>query len=96
MPESGQGTLTTQLNDLLQEILSRVESQGFRLAYITDEGYHPSAYYHGMLKKMTDPHRLWRRLEWRRIVDVYHACQYMQQLADLIFDAGAEAQRGAK
>lgn len=96
MPESGQGTLTDQLSALLREILSRVDSQGVRLAYVSDEGYHPSTYYHRVLKKMTDPRRPWRRLEWIRIVDFYHACQYIQQLADAIFGAGAQAQRWAK
>lgn len=42
MPEAGQGTLTTQLNALLKDILSQVDSQGLRLVYVTDDGYHPS------------------------------------------------------
>ena len=96
MPESGQGTLTEQMNALLQDIFKRVDCQGLRLAYVTDEGYHPSEYYHSVLKKMIDPRRPWRRLEWIRIVDFSHACQYIQQLAELIFGAGAEAQRWAK
>jgi hypothetical protein len=96
MPESGQKTLTKQLSALLKDILSRVDSQGLRLVYVSDEGYHPSDYYHCVLKKMTDPRRPWRRLEWRRIVDFYHACQYIQQLAETVFGAGAEAQSWAK
>ncbi len=96
MPDSGQGTLTAQLSALLQDILSRVSSQGLRLVYVTDEGYHPSDYYHSMLKKMIDPRRPWRCLEWIRIVDFYHACQYIQQLAETTFGAGAEAQSWAK
>src|SRR5438270_337063 len=40
--------------------------------------------------------RPWRRLEWRRIVDFYHACGYVQQLADTIFGVGDEAQNWAK
>ena len=60
MPESGQGTLTTQLGALLKDILSRVDSQRLRLVYVTDEGYHPSDYYHSVLKKMIDPRRPWR------------------------------------
>jgi len=95
-PESGQGTLTAQLNALLQDILSRGDSQSLRLVYVTDEGYPPSEYYHSVLQKMIDPRRPWRRLEWRRIVDFYHACQYIQQLAETIFGAGAEAQSWAK
>ena len=96
MPESGQATLTDQLSGLLQAILSRVESQSLRLVYVSDEGYHPSTYYHQVLKKMVDPRRPWRQLEWRRIVDFYHACGYVQQLADTIFGAGVEAQNWAK
>ena len=63
---------------------------------VNDEGHHPSTYYHHVLKKMVDPRRPWRVLEWIRIVDFYHACQYVQQLADTIFGVGAEAQRWAK
>ncbi|MFQ5758002.1 MAG: hypothetical protein ACE5H7_18165 [Acidiferrobacterales bacterium] len=96
MPESGQGTLTDQLSALLRDILRRVEGQGLRLVYVTDEGYHPKDYSHSVLKKMIDPRRPWRRLEWIRIVDFYHACQYIQKLAETIFGAGAEAQRWAK
>ena len=75
MPESGQGTLTTQLNALLKAILTQVDSDGLRLVYVTDEGYHPSDYYHSVLQKMPDPRRPWRSLEWIRIIDYYHACQ---------------------
>jgi hypothetical protein len=95
MPESGQGTWTDQRHPLLQDIFKRVDCQGLRLAYGTDEGYHPSEYYPSVLKKRIDPRRPWRRLEGIRIVDCYHACQYIQQLADLLFGAGAEAQRWA-
>jgi hypothetical protein len=96
MPESGQRTLTDQLTGLLQAILSRVDSQNLRLVYVSDEGHHPSTYYHQVLKQMVDPRRPWRRLAWLRIVDFYHACGYVQQLADTIFDAGDAAQHWAK
>ena len=96
MPESGQGTITDQLSGLLKAILTQIDSQSLRLVYVSDEGHHPSTYYHQVLKKMVDPRRPWRQLEWRRIVDFYHACQYVQQLADTIFGAGAEAQNWAK
>jgi hypothetical protein len=96
MPESGQGTLTDQLSGLLTAILTQVDSQSLRLVYVTDEGHHPSTYYHRVLKKMVDPRRPWRVLEWIRIVDFYHAGQYVQQLADAIFGAGDVAQSWAK
>ena len=44
MPEAGQGTLTAQLTALLKAILSQVDSDGLRLVYVTDDGYHPSDY----------------------------------------------------
>ena len=45
---------------------------------------------------MADPRRPWRVLEWRRIIDYYHACQYVQPLAEVIFGSGTESQRWAK
>jgi hypothetical protein len=96
MPEPGQATLTDQLSGLLQAILKQVDSQFLRLAYVSDEGYHSSTYYRQCLKQMVDPRRPWRRLEWIRIVDFYHACGYVQQLADAIFGVDDEAQNWAK
>ena len=96
MPESGQATLTDQLSNLLQAVLSQVDSQLLRLVSVSDEGHHPSPYYHQVLKPMVDPRRPWRRLEWIRIIDFYHACGYVQQLADAIFGAGDEAQTWAR
>ena len=96
MPESGQGTLTTQFTALLQDILSQVDSQGLRLVSVTDDGYHPSDDYQSVLQKMPDPRRPWRSLEWLRIIDSYHACQYVQQLAEVIFGPGTASQYWAK
>jgi hypothetical protein len=96
MPEPGQATITTHLSEVLKQVLSRVDSQSLRLVYVTDEGYHPSGYYHQVLKKMVDPRRPWRRLAWSRIVDFYHACQYVQQLGEALFGAGDTAQSWAK
>jgi len=79
MPACGQATRTDQLTGLLQAIFHQVDSQLLRLAYVSDEGHHPSTYSHQVLKKMVDPRRPWRRLEWIRIVDFYHACGYVQQ-----------------
>jgi len=84
MPEAGQGTLTEQLTTLLQDVLRHVDSQRLRLVYVSDDGYHPSEYYHGVLCQMHDPRRPWRQLEWIRIVDYYHACLYITQLANAL------------
>jgi hypothetical protein len=88
--------MTAQWHALLQALCNRVDCQGLRLVYVTDEGYHPSDYYHRVLKKMTDPRRPWRRLEWIRMIDYYHACHYIEQLSEAIFGAGAAAQSWAQ
>ena len=48
-----------------------------------------------VLKNMVDPRRPWRRLNWIRIVDFYHAAQYVQQLGEAIFGAGTAASNWA-
>jgi hypothetical protein len=96
MPEPGQPTLTAQLTALLQDILRQVDAQGLRLVYVSDDGYHPSDYYHSVLKKMIDPKRPWRPLEWIRIVDYYHACLYIKQLADALFGLTAKGRAWAQ
>jgi len=49
------------------------------------KGYHPSDY-----------RRPWCDLEWIRMIDYDHACQYVQRLADVIFGPGPGSQRWAK
>jgi len=96
MPESGQTTLTTQLTALIQDILKQVDAQGLRLVYVSDDGYPPSDYYHTVLKTMHDPQRPWRPLTWLRIVDYYHVCLYIKQLAEAIFGPSAKGRAWAK
>lgn len=96
MPESGQTTLSTQSTALLQDILSQVNAESLRLVSISDDGYHPSAYYHNTLKKMNDPKRSGRKLKWIRIVDYYHVCLYIKQLAEALFGPGAKGRAWAK
>jgi hypothetical protein len=96
MPEAGQTTLTAQLTALLQTILSQVDSQDLRLVYVRDDGYHPSDYYHRVLKQMPDPKRPWCHLTWIRIVDYYHACLYIQQLAAALFGSMPQGHAWAK
>ena len=96
MPESGQTTLTAQLTALIHAILSQVDSQGLRLVYVSDDGYHPSDYYHSILKGMPDPKRPWCQLTWIRIVDYYHACLYIKELAEALFGAVPKGRAWAK
>jgi hypothetical protein len=76
--------------------LRRVDSQGLRLVYVSDDGSHPSDYYHTVLKKMPDPRRPWRTLEWLRIIDYYHACLYIQQLAEALCGPSSKGRAWAK
>jgi hypothetical protein len=96
MPEAGQPTFTTQLTALLRDILKQVDAQGLRLVYVSDDGYHPSDYYHNVLQKMYDPKRPWRQLEWIRIVDYSHACLSLQQLAEAVFGPSPQGRAWAK
>jgi hypothetical protein len=96
MPESGQTTLTTHLTALIQDILHQVDAPGLRLVYVSDDGYHPSDYYHTVLKTMPAPKRPWCQLTWIRIVDYYHACLYIQQLAEALFGSTPKGRAWAK
>jgi len=96
MPESEQTTLTMPLPALIQDILQQVDAQGLRLVSVSDDGYHPSDYDHNVLKKMHDPQRPWRTLAWLRLVDSYHACLSIQQLAEALFGPSAKGRAWAK
>jgi hypothetical protein len=84
------------LTTLLQDILRQGDAQSLRLVSVSDDGYHPSDYYHSVLKKMIDPKRPWRHLEWLRIVDSYHACLSITQLAEALFGPTAQGRAWAK
>jgi hypothetical protein len=96
MPESGQTTLTAQWTARLHAILRHVESQSLRVVSVSDEGYHPSDYYHSVLKKRHDPTRPWCQLTWIRIVDYYHACLYITQLAEALLGAAPKGHAWAQ
>lgn len=96
MPESGQGTLSTQLTSLLTKVLKAWQRKGRpvpRLAYVTDGGDHPKKYYRRVLRRMADPWRPGEKLAWQWIVDFWHACGYAHELAEGLFGAGAAASR---
>ncbi|NJN05139.1 MAG: hypothetical protein HC814_00275 [Rhodobacteraceae bacterium] len=96
MPESGQGTLSTQLTTLLTKVLTAWHALGHKapwLAYITDGGDHPKRYYRQVLQTMADPWRPGRTLAWQWIVDFWHACGYVNDLAKGLFGDGIEGER---
>jgi hypothetical protein len=91
MPESGQGTLTAQLTSLLTLVLTAWHQRGGaapRCAYVTDAGTHPKEYYQRVLRRMTDPWRPGQPLAWQWVVDFWHACGYVHDLAEALFGKG--------
>ncbi|HUQ70100.1 MAG TPA: hypothetical protein VM165_11280 [Planctomycetaceae bacterium] len=90
MPEFGQGTLSDQLTRLLTDVLGAWTGPLPRLVYVTDAGHHPTAYFEDVLSRLRHP-RTGALLEWEWIVDYYHACQYVTQLAESIFGPGRDA-----
>jgi hypothetical protein len=94
MPESGQGTLSAQLTALLTGVLAAWHVRGRaapRLAYVTDGGDHPRTYYRQVLRRLPDPWRPGQGLAWEWVLDFWHACGYVQHLAEGLFGAGARA-----
>lgn len=88
MPESGQGTLSAQMTSLWTQVLTSWHARGRaapRLAYVTDGGDHPKKYYHQVLRRMADPWHQGQKLPWQWIVDFWHACGYVNKLADGLF-----------
>ncbi len=91
MPEPGQGTLSDQLTALLTKVLTAWHGQGGaapRLAYVTDGGTHPKEYYRRVLRHLADPWRPGQCLAWQWVVDFWHACGYVHDLAAALFGEG--------
>jgi hypothetical protein len=94
MPEAGQTTLSEQLTALLERVLNTWHAQGGappRLAYLTDAGFHPKDYYLRVLRHLADPWQPGKKLCWQWIVDYWHACGYVNTLAESLFGDGARA-----
>ncbi len=93
MPETKQTTLSRTLTDMLRGVLGAYPGSLPRLAYITDKGSAPEEYYLRVLKKMKHP-RDGQPLTWEWVLDFYHVCGYIGQMADALF--GAETTAGAR
>ena len=96
MPEPGQGTLSAQLTNLLERTLARWHALGRpapRLAYLTDGGHHPKEYYLRTLRRLDDPWRPGRKLQWQWVLDFWHACGHLGKLAEALFGEGAKAKQ---
>jgi hypothetical protein len=95
MPEAGQGTLSQQLTALIEAVLRGWHGPLPRLGYVTDGGHHPAAYYRDTLARLSHP-RTGERLQWQRIVDFYHASEYVYQLAEALWGDTAVARSWAR
>jgi hypothetical protein len=93
MPETKQTTLSQTLTALLRGVLRVYTGPLPRLAYITDKGSAPEDYYRRVLQKMKHP-RNGKPLTWEWVLDFYHVCGYIGQMAEALF--GAETTAGAR
>jgi len=93
MPETKQTTLSQTLTDLLRGVLRAYTGPVPRLAYITDKGSAPEDFYQRVLKKMKHP-RDGQPLLWEWVLDFYHVCGYLGQMAEALF--GADTPAGAQ
>lgn len=96
MPQGGQITLSQHLTGLITDVLSQAMGPLPRLAYITDAGHHPTDYFRKVLQAMRHPHRSGERLCWVRVVDYWHACGYVHQLADALFGVSRDGHAWAR
>ncbi|RPI81346.1 MAG: hypothetical protein EHM42_10785 [Planctomycetaceae bacterium] len=96
MPKPGQEELSDGLTDLLRQVLADDAARGILLVYITDAGHHPREYFDQVLTAMEDPHHPSQRLQWRWIVDFFHGCGRLGQLADALFHDAATASAWVK
>jgi hypothetical protein len=96
MPEPGQRTLSDQLTAVIRDVLAQGTGPLPRLAYITDAGHHSTEYYEAVLKPMEHPNHPGKRLMWEWVVDYWHACGYIHQMAAELFGATREGQAWAR
>lgn len=87
VPEPGQGTLSRQLTQLLQEVLRRWDGPPPRLCYVTDAGDNETSYYQNVVRRLRHP-LTGQRLACVRIVDYYHVSERLWTMAEALFGAG--------
>lgn len=94
MPQAHQTALSDDLTQLLTRVLQAWEGPMPRLVYVTDAGHHPTEYFHNVLTRMENPRQPGQKLEWTRVVDFYHACEYIAKLSQVLFDDDERAALG--
>jgi hypothetical protein len=90
MPQEGQGTLSDRLTSLILEVLRGWDGPLPRLVYVTDAGHHQTKYFKKLLRRLRHP-VTGRRLRWEWVLDYYHACKYITDLAETLFGQGRHA-----
>jgi hypothetical protein len=90
-PESKQPRMTEHLTRLVCEVLQRWDKPLPRLCYVTDAGDNETTYYDTVLRPMRHP-RTGERLEWIRVLDYYHASEYIGKMATALFGKNPAAQ----
>lgn len=83
-PESKQPRMTEELTRLVREVLQRWDKPLPRLCYVTDAGDNETTYYNQVLRRMRHP-RTGERLNWVRVLDYYHASEYVGKMAEALF-----------
>src|SRR5262249_24109955 len=93
MPQAKQTALSQALTALVQGVFRASTGPMPRLAYVTDKGSAPDAVYRHVLRKMKHP-RDGKPLTWEWVLDFYHVCGYVGQLAEALF--GTETAAAAR
>jgi hypothetical protein len=86
MPEPKQLALSKELTALVRAVLGDTATPMPRLVYVTDAGYHQTAYFEEVLSGMENPRQGGQRLVWLWVVDYYHAASYVSKLAKVLFE----------
>jgi hypothetical protein len=89
-PEPGQGALSRQLTQLVQEVLRRWSGPLPRLCYVTDAGDNETTYYQKHLRRLRHP-VTGQRLDWFWVVDYYHASERLWAMAEALFGVGRQS-----
>jgi hypothetical protein len=90
MPQAKQVALSAALTALVQGVLRAYAGPVPRLAYITDKGSAPEEFYRRVLRPLKHP-RHGKPLAWEWVLDFYHVCGYVGQMAEALFGAGTAA-----
>lgn len=86
-PESGQGTLSQQIEQVFLGVLKRWQGPQPRYAYVTDAGDNETTYYRKVLRRLKHPQTS-KRLKWTWVVDYYHASERLWTMAEALFGVG--------